>query len=207
MKTIKAVLFDFGGVIYRTPDFQRWLRWLRLLGIRDLSALTILSQSPNESEFVRELWTGQRPEQEAWDSLAETWKVRPWLVSALRRRGITARHVDASLLDFLHKLRPQLRTGILTNAGTDFRGTFARFLGLEAFVDHLIVSAEEGLCKPDLEIYHLAAERLGVSPEEIAFVDDMPENVAAARSAGMHAWVHKSGADTIWRVTELVMGG
>lgn len=206
MKTIQAVLFDFGGVIYRTPDFQRMLRWLRLLGVRDVSALTILSQSPTESDFVRDLWTGRRPEQEAWDHLAQSWKLRPWLMSALRRRGIRRRHVDVPLLDFLHSLRPRLRTGILTNAGTDFRGTFAHLLGLEAFVDHLIVSAEEGMCKPDLEIFHLAAARMGVSPDEIVFVDDMPENVQGAREAGMHAWVHESGEDTIRRVSELALG-
>jgi epoxide hydrolase-like predicted phosphatase len=203
MTSIKAVLFDFGGVIYRTPDMQRMLRWLRLLGIRDLSALTILNQSPSESEYVRELWTGQRPEQEAWDTLAQSWKMRPWLMTLLRRRTITPRHVDVPLLDFLHSLRPRLRTAILTNAGTDFRSTFARPLDLEGFVDQLIVSAEEGLCKPDLEIFHLAAERLGVRPEEAVFVDDMPENVAGARQVGMHAWVHSSGADTIRRVAEL----
>lgn len=205
MKTIKAVLFDFGGVIYRTPDFQRMLRWLRLLGIRDLNALTILSQSPNDSDFVRDLWTGRRPEQEAWDQLAQTWKLRPWLMSVLRRGSIRPRHVDAPLLDFLHGLRPRLRTGILTNAGTDFRGTFASLLGLEAFVDHLIVSAEEGMCKPDLEIFHLAAERLGIRPEEAVFVDDMPENVQGAREAGMQAWVHESGPDTIRRISELLV--
>lgn len=43
------------------------------------------------------------------------------------------------------------------------------------------------MVKPDLEIYHHAAERLGVHPDEILFFDDLPENIEGARAAGFHA--------------------
>lgn len=43
-----------------------------------------------------------------------------------------------------------------------------------------------GLCKPDLRIYQLCAERLGVSPHEAVFLDDLSFNVEAAVRLGMH---------------------
>ena len=41
------------------------------------------------------------------------------------------------------------------------------------------------MMKPDPQIYHLAAERLGVSLEEALFVDDFSENVRGAKKVGM----------------------
>lgn len=41
--------------------------------------------------------------------------------------------------------------------------------------------------KPEVAIFHAAAELAGVRPEEIFFVDDMPEHVAGARSVGFDA--------------------
>ena len=41
--------------------------------------------------------------------------------------------------------------------------------------------------KPDPLIYKLAIEHSGVSPDEIFFTDDRPENIAAAKLAGIQA--------------------
>jgi putative hydrolase of the HAD superfamily len=62
---------------------------------------------------------------------------------------------------------------------------------LEAHFDTLIISGEVGLRKPDPEIYLLAATRIGVAPENCAFVDDLPRNVEAARELGMFGVVHR----------------
>ena len=48
-----------------------------------------------------------------------------------------------------------------------------------------MISGEVGLRKPDPAIYALAAQRLGLSPEQIVFVDDLCPNVRAAAAAGM----------------------
>lgn len=61
---------------------------------------------------------------------------------------------------------------------------------LEAVFDDLVISGEVGLRKPEPEIYLLAAERIGRSPERCAFVDDLEVNVMAARDAGMFGVHH-----------------
>ncbi|XP_027001543.2 acyl-CoA dehydrogenase family member 10 isoform X2 [Tachysurus fulvidraco] len=55
-----------------------------------------------------------------------------------------------------------------------------------SFFDVIIESCRVGLCKPDLRIYQLCAERLGVSPHEAVFLDDLSFNVEAAGQLGMH---------------------
>jgi HAD superfamily hydrolase (TIGR01509 family) len=55
--------------------------------------------------------------------------------------------------------------------------------------DAILFSAEEGLKKPDPELYRRALARLNVQPGEAVFVDDFSENVEAARALGL-AGVH-----------------
>jgi glucose-1-phosphatase len=52
------------------------------------------------------------------------------------------------------------------------------------------VSHELGLEKPDLAIYERVIAETGVSPERHLFIDDIEENVVAARQSGMHGIVH-----------------
>jgi epoxide hydrolase-like predicted phosphatase len=61
-------------------------------------------------------------------------------------------------------------------------------------VDTVIISAEEGLAKPDERIFHLALERLGVVAQEALFIDDLAVNVEAARRVGIKS-VHFQKTD------------
>ena len=56
---------------------------------------------------------------------------------------------------------------------------------LDSHFDALVLSCEVGAAKPEPEIYRVAAERLGVAPEQCVFVDDMPSYIAGAKSVGM----------------------
>ena len=51
----------------------------------------------------------------------------------------------------------------------------------------VVVSCEVGLIKPEPEIYQHLCERFSLQPSECIFVDDMLENVEAARACGWHA--------------------
>jgi 2-haloacid dehalogenase len=53
--------------------------------------------------------------------------------------------------------------------------------------DGAIVSAHEGLLKPDPAIYQRLLDRYALQAGDLLFVDDSLKNVAAARSIGMHA--------------------
>ncbi len=200
----QAVIFDFGGVLYRMPDPKRMLRMLRFFGVRDAGPFNMLMASPVESPLVMDLMTGRLVEKDLWDRMARELRIRPALLRLFRQHGLAQRHFDQMLAHFLAGLRPRFHTAILTNAGSDFRETFGRVYGLEKLVDHLIISAEEGLAKPDPRFYHLAAERLGVPPEEAIFVDDIPENVDSALQVGLIAFLHKESALTIARIQELL---
>ncbi|MGC2637639.1 MAG: HAD family phosphatase [Acidobacteriaceae bacterium] len=62
----------------------------------------------------------------------------------------------------------------------------ARFELLDRF-DAFFSSCYLGLRKPDRRIYQIALDVLQRDPEETVFIDDRPENAAAAASLGIHA--------------------
>ena len=49
-----------------------------------------------------------------------------------------------------------------------------------------IISAREKLIKPEKEIFELLIDRYGLQPEETLFIDDLADNVSAARDMGFH---------------------
>lgn len=51
----------------------------------------------------------------------------------------------------------------------------------------VIVSAHEGVIKPDPRIYQITADRLPHAPDEVIFFDDRQDNVDAARAFGFDA--------------------
>ncbi len=204
---IRAVMFDFGGVLYRTPKPQHMRRLLRLFGVRDPGPISMVTASPLESPLVMDLMTGRLAEKEMWRRMARELRIWPALLDFLRKSGYSSRRLDRELTVYLSSLRPHYRTAILTNAGSEFRGTFGRAYGLEKMVDQLIISAEEGLAKPDTRLYYRALEQLGVTAEETVFVDDIPENVSAARKAGMQAVLHLDSERTIARIVEILEHG
>lgn len=51
----------------------------------------------------------------------------------------------------------------------------------------VVVSGEERMLKPDPAIYRLLCSRYGLNPSECLFIDDVHENVEAAKSVGMMA--------------------
>jgi putative hydrolase of the HAD superfamily len=77
---------------------------------------------------------------------------------------------------------------------------------IEAFAgifDHVLISGEVGMRKPDPEIYALAARRMGVEPELCVFLDDLAVNVAGAVAAGMTGLRHISPEDSIGTLERL----
>lgn len=184
---IRAVLFDFGGVLYRTPD-RRWMKkWQKLLGLDKDEVISSIVSSQDDSPYLQAVMEGRIPESEIWERMGRRWKLSPLLVRWLRRSSFSRQRLNHDVAEFLASLRPEYRTGILSNAGSDARSMFTSIFGFDRLVDEMIISAEEGIVKPDERIYQIALDKLGVEPEETVFLDDLRVNVEAARQLGIKA--------------------
>ena len=105
------------------------------------------------------------------EALGDTFKAIPseslWLLQTLREKG--------------------LKTGLITNTFSDERDMILAS-PLYPLFDAAMISYEQGLSKPDPEIYRRAVQALGVTPEECLYVGDGGSHeLDGARSLGMQA--------------------
>ncbi len=83
----------------------------------------------------------------------------------------------------------------LTNWSMETFPEAREHFGILQLIDRYVVSGAEGLVKPDPRLFHVLLDRYGLKAEECTFVDDNPDNVAAARALGMEGIVFHGAGD------------
>jgi putative hydrolase of the HAD superfamily len=201
--TIRAVVFDIGSVLEITPDLGVTRQWETRLG---LPAGTV-------DERMHEAWVGGSIGTITLDDVHQALRDR----LGLDERQLAAFMADlwreylgtpnTELIEYLRRLRPRYRTGILSNSFVGAREREQQAYGFEDLVDEIVYSHESKMGKPDPRIYHLACARLGVCPEEAVFLDDHDPFVTAAREVGLHAVRYQDNAQAIADIEELLGSG
>jgi epoxide hydrolase-like predicted phosphatase len=201
---IDTIIFDFGGVLYKTPDMKKLLRWQKMLGIADDPEVTQLITDPSKSDLFWDVMLGKLTEDEMWSLLRTRWHIPPRIGNRFLKNVMSKRRLNKPLAKFLQTLRSRYKTAILSNAGDKTRGTMEKVFGLHALVDEIIISAEEGVAKPNHELYKIALIRLNSKAENCIFVDDLIENVNAAKAIGMNAILHVENDTTISSLNAMI---
>ncbi len=180
--TIRALYFDFGGVLVRTEDPAPRARLAEALGLssREIERLVF------ESASAERAMVGEIPEEQHWQAVARTLKLPESEIPRLHEEFFIGDRWDSALFDFLRRQRKTVKTGLISNAWSGLRSVIVNEKLDDAF-DAMIISAEVGVAKPDAGIFRLALEKLGIEPQEAVFVDDVLVNVEAAQAVGMHA--------------------
>ena len=179
---VRAIFVDYGGVLMRTEDKGPRTRQAERLGMtyQDLVRLFFESNSAQRAS------TGEIPEEAHWQAVADTLGVSREEAGRIITEFFAGDRPNASLIAFLHRMRPERKVGLISNAWSGLRA-YLISQNFEDLFDEMVISAEVGVMKPDPRIYHLALESLGVLPEESVFLDDLLINVEAARNVGMNA--------------------
>lgn len=182
--TIRNIFIDFGGVIVRTEDKEPRTRQAEALGMtyNELEKIVFGSESSQRASM------GEIPEEAHWQAVAEALRLPRSEADKVTAQFFAGDKADQILLDTLRSLRPERKVCLVSNAWSGLRAWITQQGFADAF-DFMIISAEAGVMKPDVRIYHLALEELAARPEESVFIDDVLINVEAARSVGM-AGIH-----------------
>jgi len=206
---VDAVVLDYGGVM-TTPTADSIAAWLAADGIdpqsfsRTLKAW--LSRDAPTGTPVHRLETGELSVDGFGELLAAelvTTDGRPVVAEGILRRLFAGMRVEEAMFDLVADLRElDVRVGLLSNS---WGNTYPRERIAEAF-DHVVISGEVGLRKPQAEIYRLALDGLGVPPERAVFVDDAEPNLVGARQVGLRTVLHADPAGTRAALAALVPG-
>jgi putative hydrolase of the HAD superfamily len=182
---IRAVLFDFGGVISSSPfeafahlEAERGLPadFIRTVNATnpDSNAWARLERGEDDLETFGTLWSDEARAlgheldgRLVLERLAG--EIRPEMVNAIRSCGT------------------RYKTACLTNNFTRAEAALSDEVAeVYRLFDAILESRVLGVRKPDPRFYELACEALDVEPGECVFLDDLGVNLKPARALGMH---------------------
>ncbi|MGR5092906.1 HAD family hydrolase [Vibrio maritimus] len=101
-------------------------------------------------------------------------------------QAIPKKHGVVELLDWLKSLNIPL--AVATSTHREVAESKLRLAGLDSYFDNITTGCEVTRGKPDPEIYHLAAQRLGVPSEHCLAFEDSNNGVKAAMAASMNTY-------------------
>jgi epoxide hydrolase-like predicted phosphatase len=203
--TIRAVVFDISGVLEVVPSGKD-----PTAGFPDMIAgwEARLGMRPGELDAqIREM--DARLSRMGKDGRLGTCSEEEWREELRLATGMDATQLDAFMDDFwdvylgelngelvayFASLRPRYHTALLSNSFVGARSREQQRYHFDEMTDLIMYSHEVGLAKPDPRIFELTCARLGVSPGEMAFLDDAEVHVAAARALGIHAILYRNAA-------------
>jgi epoxide hydrolase-like predicted phosphatase len=188
--SIRAVVFDMGGVLVRTENRAPRTQLAARLGL----TYDELSASVFDSKSAHQAMKGEITTAEHWEAVRKTLGVTKEEFALVPLEFWGGDALDQKLIDYLRSLRPHYKTALLSNAWDDLRQMIEEVWKIDDAFDEILISAEVGLVKPDQRIYKKIISDLGVKPAEAVFVDDFPHNVEAAKAAGLDA-IHFLGPD------------
>lgn len=193
MAPIKAVAFDLGGPVVRTP-FEMLPHVEGRVGVAAGTFTWRGPFDPQTDPLWRRMQSGAITERDYWRTRAA--ELAPY-TGGSEVRDFFGIAFDASPAEMI---RPEAeaflrdcqeagyRTGILTNDLRDFnRPGWGADIAFLSAVDVIVDGSVTGVLKPDPRAYRLLLEALGTAPEETLFIDDQPLNVAGAAEVGLRS--------------------
>ena len=182
---IRAVMFDFGGVISSSP-FEAFARFEAENGLPPGFIRAVNATNPDDNAWARL----ERSEVDVetfgvlWSEEARTLghdvdgrSVLQMLSGDIRPRMVAA----------VRACRPKYKTACLTNNFLSSEVVVSeQVASVYALFDVVLESRALGVRKPDPRFYELACEAVGVRPDESVFLDDLGVNLKPARALGMH---------------------
>ena len=181
-RKLHAVYWDLGGVLLRTEDLSYRERWGERLnmGPWELARIIFRSKSGLRASLgkgsVDDIWLEVQQELGLDDEQREL----------LRVDFFAGDQLDQTLISFIRELKQQqVAIGLISNAWPDTREWLENHVKIADLFDHMVISSEIGLAKPDPRVYQLALEGLQMDPSHAVFVDDFIENIEGAEAMGM----------------------
>jgi epoxide hydrolase-like predicted phosphatase len=181
MKTIKSIIFDWGGVLIDDPApglMQCCAKALRVTKEDYIKA---------HSKFTDDFQKGLIHEDIFWEKICSELNVpkpkNPSLWAEAFKAAYVPRNDMFSMAASLQK--NGYRTAVLSNTEVPAMKFFHQ-QRYEMF-DVAVFSCLEGVKKPDRKIYELTLEKLGTGPGQSVFIDDKSKYTSGAKEVGINA--------------------
>ena len=178
-KIVETVVFDLGGVLI---DWNPRYLYRKIFDTEDEVEFFL-------TEVCTPGWNHQMDQGKPFDeAVAELRSAYPRYareIEAYRDRWteMLGGQIETSRLLPVLKDRGYPLYALTNWSAETFPVALERYDFLECFED-IVVSGEEGLAKPEEEIFHRLVDRTGLDPASTVFIDDSAANIEAAEHTG-----------------------
>ncbi|HEX4865593.1 MAG TPA: HAD-IA family hydrolase [Acidimicrobiales bacterium] len=182
---IRAVLWDFGGVLTTSP-FDAFSAYESEFGLPPGAIRTLNATNPDDNAWAR--FERSHIAVDEFATLFEKEATDAGLsIDAMTLLSKLSGEIRPAMVEALRRCHERLKTGLLTNnfildEGSRVEDGYAPVLEL---FDAVIQSSTSGFRKPDPRFYATACEMLAIQPNEAVFLDDLGVNLKPARQMGM----------------------
>ena len=188
---IKAVLWDFGGVITSSP-FEAFNRFEQSNGLPIDIIRKINSTNPETNAWAL-LESSKISVDEFDQKFAEEAKHLGHAIGGADVLSLLSGELRPEMINALRLIKAKLRIACITNNVRTGKGPSmtrdpdkaARVNEVMDLFDIVIESSKVGLRKPDPAIYKLACSEMNIEPNEAVFLDDLGINLKPAKALGM----------------------
>lgn len=181
---IKALIFDYNGVLTNHGDFESFLAEKAKNTSRDAREI---------QQIVRQYWdlakVGAIDSELIWVHVAGYFHCE---AQELRREWLSWFKLRQDLLLLITKLKNKYKTALLTNITRDWFEQVRKEQNLEAYFEVIVSSYEAKAAKPDPEIFEYTLQKLGLKADECIFIDDQEKNTSAAFKIGFKVILFES---------------
>ncbi len=182
MTLIKAVVFDWGGVLAKNvmPDIFSYVS--SKLGV-DTETLI-----PVYEKYQHDFLINTISERKFWEKVAADLEVATPDNPGLFEEALGNFYEPKNrMLKVVKTLKERgIMTGLLSDAEKGAAKLY--FKDSQPLFDAIVFSSVVGVEKPDRRIYELMLKELDTRPEETVFFDDNEENIAGAKRLGINAF-------------------
>lgn len=205
MDKVRAVLWDFGGVIAASP-FDAFAAYEADTGLEAGFIRRLNSTNPDANAWAR-LERGEIGAGEFAALFEAEAQAAGGRLDAARLMGSLRGHIRPEMLEAVRRCHERTKTALLTNnfVVPDQAGDGGAYDEVLAHFDVVIESSKVGCRKPDPRFYEIACEALDVEPTEAVFLDDLGVNLKPARAMGMRT-IKVVDPHTALRELEAVVG-
>jgi putative hydrolase of the HAD superfamily len=187
---IRAVLFDFGGVILSSP-FEAFAHYEQLNGLPD-GLIRQLNATNHENNAWAHLERGGVDIEGFAELFEDEARQAGYDVDAHAILSLLSGEIRPEMVEAVRRIKERgLGLAVLTNNFAPPPGA-ERSLEREsalaevmALFDHVVESSKVGVRKPDPRFYELACDTVGIEPSEAVFLDDLGINLKPAKAMGM----------------------
>jgi glucose-1-phosphatase len=182
MPAYKALIFDLGNVIINVDINRAFDSWARALGIERPLVRQSIAFDEEYRQFEKGLLT---PADYEAHTAARLGKAFPPGVFAAGWNAIFDGFVPG-IERLIPRLQRAYRLAVLTNTNVLHAPVWsARYASVLSHFEKIYQSFQLKTRKPEAGAFMAALVGLGVRPEEAVFLDDLEENVRAARALGL----------------------